>query len=79
MKPTPGALAILSLVCAGAVVLAVLWLDGLRHDCAARWSGSGFQHDYRQGQCMVLAGSRWLPEKAVSVKVPAKVCPPAQT
>jgi len=61
MKPTPGALAILSLVCAGAVGAGV-WLLGLESDCKARWADSGFQHDYRQGQCMVLAGSRWLPD-----------------
>jgi len=68
MKPTPGTLAILSLVVAGAVGSGI-WLMGLEHDCRARWSGSGFQHDYRQGQCMVLAGSRWLPESRVVVHV----------
>jgi len=60
---------------AGAVGLAVLWLDGLRHDCAARWSGSGFQHDYRNGQCMVLAGSRWLPAQNVTVHATGSCSP----
>ena len=68
MRPTPATLAVLSVFVAGAVG-AGIWLLGLERDCRARWQGSGFQHDYRQGQCMVLAGSRWLPERAVTVHV----------
>lgn len=40
MKPTPGALAILSLVVAGAVGSGI-WLLGLEHDCKARWGSLG--------------------------------------
>ena len=68
MRPTPATLAVLSVFVAGAVG-AGIWLAGLESDCHARWQGSGFQHDYRNGQCMVLAGSRWLPERSVTVHV----------
>lgn len=63
------ALSAIALGAAGAVGLIVLWLDGFRHDCEARWKDSGFEHEYRQGQCMVLAGSRWVPASAVRVHV----------
>lgn len=68
MRLSPASLAIISLACAG-LVASGIWLLGLESDCRARWQGSGFQHDYRNGQCMVLAGSRWLPETSVRVWV----------
>ena len=70
MRPTPATLAILSVFVAGAVG-AGIWLAGTASDCANRWSASGFEHDYRNGQCMVLAGSRWIPEARVVVHVRA--------
>jgi hypothetical protein len=63
------ALSAIALGAAGAVGLIVLWLDGFRHDCEARWGASGFSFEYRDGACMVLAGSRWVPETAVRVWV----------
>ena len=68
MRPTPGALSLLAIVCAGAVG-AGIWLAGMAQDCASRWSRSTFQWEYRDGQCMVLAGSKWLPEAAIKVVV----------
>jgi len=56
---------------AGAVG-AGIWLLGLEHDCKARWERSGFAAEYRQGSCLVLAGSRWLPERAVKIVAPAQ-------
>ena len=68
MRPTPGTLSLLAIVCAGAVV-AGIWLAGMAQDCATRWSASGFEWRYDQGQCMVLAGSRWLHETSVRIHV----------
>jgi hypothetical protein len=68
MKPTPGTLAILSLVVAGAVGAAV-WLAGMAQDCHTRWHRSGFAYEWRDHTCFVQAGSRWLPERAVRVHV----------
>jgi hypothetical protein len=68
MRLSPVTLAVLSVFVAGLVASGV-WLLGLESDCRARWQGSGFQHDYRNGQCMVLAGSRWLPETSVKIHV----------
>jgi hypothetical protein len=68
MKPTPGALAILSLVVAGAVG-AGIWLTGLHIDCSSRWKDSGLRAHYRDGTCLVEAGSRWVPERAIRIHV----------
>jgi len=68
MKPTPGALAILSLVCAGAVGSGV-WLTGMAQDCHTRWHRSGFAYEWRDWTCYVQAGSRWVPEGRVVVHV----------
>ena len=62
----PATLSVLSVIVAGAVGAAI-WLAGMAQDCHARWSRSGFTYEWRDAQCMVLAGSRWLPEQAVSV------------
>lgn len=68
MKPTPGALAILSLVVAGAVGAAV-WLTGMAQDCHTRWHRSGFAYEWRDWTCYIQAGNRWVPERSVRVWV----------
>lgn len=68
MRPSPATLAIISLACAG-LVASGIWVAGLREECSARWKDSGFSYEWRQGSCMVLAGSRWLPETSVRIHV----------
>lgn len=70
MRPTPGALSLLAIVCAGAVG-AGIWLAGMAQDCHARWHRSGFAYEYRDHTCFVQAGSRWVPSSAVRVHVRA--------
>jgi hypothetical protein len=45
------------------------FVAGHAHDCAARWADSGLRVSYRDGQCMVEAGSRWYPERVIRVHV----------
>ena len=74
MSLSPALLMATAVLIAGAVG-AGIWLLGLESDCRARWQGSGFQHDYRNGQCMVLAGSRWVPERSVTVHATGSCSP----
>ena len=66
MRPTPATLAVLSVFVAGAVG-AGIWLAGMAQDCHARWKDSGLRAYYRDGTCLVEAGSRWVPERAVRI------------
>jgi hypothetical protein len=53
---------------AGAVG-AWVFVAGHQADCAARWAESGLRVTYRDGQCLVEAGSRWYPERSVRIHV----------
>jgi len=61
-------LSLIALGVAGAVGAAI-WLAGLHYDCAARWKESGLRSYYRDGVCLVQAGSKWVPETAVRIWV----------
>ena len=68
MSLSPALLMATAVLIAGAVG-AFVFVAGHEADCANRWSASGFEWRYDQGQCMVLAGSRWLPETSVRIHV----------
>lgn len=53
---------------AGAVG-AWVFIAGHAQDCENRWRDSGLRVSYKDGQCLVEAGSRWYPERAVKVHV----------
>jgi hypothetical protein len=65
---SPVTLSLLAIVVAGAVGSA-LWLLGLHIDCSSRWKDSGLRAHYRDGTCLVEAGSRWVPERAIRIHV----------
>jgi len=65
---SPAVLAVTSVAIAGAVGAAI-WLAGMAQDCHARWRDSGLRSYYRDGVCLVQAGSRWVPETAVKIHV----------
>jgi hypothetical protein len=46
-----------------------IWLTGLHIDCSSRWKDSGLRAHYRDGTCLVEAGSRWVPERAIRIHV----------
>jgi hypothetical protein len=56
-------------LCVAGAVGAWAFLQGHAHDCAARWRDSGLRVTYRDGQCLVEAGSRWYPEQSVKIHV----------
>ena len=68
MRLSPASLAVLSVFVAGLVASGV-WLLGLHVDCHARWKDSGLRAYYRDGTCLVEAGSRWVPERAIRIHV----------
>jgi hypothetical protein len=75
MRPSPAMFAVLSVAVAG-LVASGIWLLGLESDCRARWGSSGFEHRYdARAGCQVLAGSRWLPEKSVTVHATGSCSP----
>ena len=65
---SPAVLAVTAVLIAGAVGCAA-WLAGYHYDCAARWKESGLRSYYRDGVCLVQAGSRWVPEQSVRIWV----------
>jgi len=65
---SPAILAASAVAIAGAVG-ACVFVAGHAQDCATRWAESGLRADYRDGQCMVEAGSRWYPERVIRVHV----------
>jgi hypothetical protein len=70
-KPPRSALALISaLVAVG--VLGAVWVLGLSDGCSKRWKDSGFEWEWRDNQCMVLAGSKWLPEFAITYHLRGK-------
>jgi hypothetical protein len=56
-------------LCVAGAVGAWVFVAGHAHDCAARWADSGLRVTYRDGQCLVEAGSRWYPERSVKIWV----------
>lgn len=70
----PATLSALAVIVAGAVGAAI-WLAGLHYDCLARWKESGLRSYYRDGTCLVQAGSRWVPETAVKIHVLGRSSP----
>jgi hypothetical protein len=68
MRLSPAVLSLLSVGIAGLVASAV-WLTGLHIDCSSRWKDSGLRAHYRDGTCLVEAGSRWVPERAIRIHV----------
>ena len=65
---SPAILAVTAVAIAGAVGAAI-WLAGLHYECVARWKESGLKSYYRDGTCLVQAGSRWVPEQRVKIYV----------
>ena len=68
MTLSPAVLAASAVAIAGAVG-AFVFVAGHAQDCANRWAESGLRADYRDGQCLVEAGSRWYPEQSVKIHV----------
>jgi hypothetical protein len=56
-------------LCVAGAVGAWAFVAGHAQDCAARWADSGLRVTYRDGQCLVEAGSRWYPEQSVKIHV----------
>jgi hypothetical protein len=67
-KPPRSALALIAVVVAVGVGAGV-WVLGMADDCLKRWKDSGFEWEWRDGSCMVLAGSKWIPDDRVVVHV----------